>query len=64
MANLSDLKSSLTELLEPERIALINASRKRRSEFTKKPDKKTNKILINKLSQEQKLELLKMLKGR
>lgn len=58
LANLKDIKPSISELSQPAQVDLILASRSRREQFYKKPDKRANKKMINKLSQEQKQILL------
>lgn len=58
MADLKDIKPSISELSNNEQVSLILASRKRREGFFKKPDKRANKKLLGKLSQEQKQALL------
>lgn len=58
MADLKDIKPSISELSQSAQVDLILASRSRREQFYKKPDKRANKKLINKLSQEQKQIIL------
>lgn len=62
MANLRNLKPSITELSHDQRVHLVTESRKRRIGFKSKPKKKVNKKIIGKLSQEQKMEILNMMK--
>lgn len=58
MADLRDIKPSISELSDEGKVELIIASRKRRSQFYNKPDKRAQKKLIGKLSQAQKQIIL------
>ena len=62
MSNLKDIKPSISELSDDEKVSLILASRERRDNFFKKPDKRSNKKLLGSLSQEQKRQLLDAIK--
>lgn len=58
MASLKDIKPSISELPDVEKVALIFASRERRKQFYNKPDKRANKKLLGKLTQAQKQLIL------
>lgn len=61
MASLKDLKKSITEVSEGERVHIIIESRQRRIRYKSMPDKRENKKIISKLSQSDKLIILEQL---
>jgi len=61
MASLKDLKKSITEVSEGERVHIIIESRQRRIRYKSMPDKSENKKIISKLSQSDKLIILEQL---